>query len=101
MSEEIDLGKFVRLSEVKATQVRRFDYAAIAEELATIGWCTLGKIKEVMRRHSSKSGVIWYNQVRNMLERLDSMDEYEVYVDVSTSPRLYRIVKKKKAKKTK
>ena len=76
-------------------QAKRFDYDAIRNELVKLGdagmFVTLGKIKEIMGKYDRKGGIIWYNQVRMLLERLDARKDTEVLVDVDASPRLYLI----------
>jgi len=103
-AKKIDLGKLVKLKSVKKVQAKRFDYEQIRNDLVKLGdnglFVTMGKIQEVMGRHDRKGGLIWYNQVRQMIYRLDARKDTEVLVDADASPRLY-LIRSIKTKNTK
>jgi len=80
---------------------KRFDIKGIAEELVKI--CNDGKksvtmsyVKEVVRKYDKKRGkMIWWNQLRSIVERIDAMKEFEVFVvDPLETPLRYVFVKK-------
>jgi len=79
---------------------KRFDVKKIADELVKI--CkggkrsvTMGTIKEVVRKYDKKQTYIYWNQLRSIIERIDAMEGYAVYVVDPLEIPLRYVVKKK------
>ena len=92
--KKIDLSRLKNWKEVGTQKTtKRFDYKKIRDELVKLGdagqFVTMGIVKRIMQRYDSKGGVIWYNQIRQCIERLDARADTQVLVDPDASPRLY------------